>query len=35
MQDRQNKLVTQMQGLTDDTEKLVRNFKKLQGAVDI
>ena len=35
MQDRQNKLVTQMESLTTDTAKLAKNFKKLQGAVDM
>ena len=35
MQDRQNKLVTKMESLTTDTAKLVKNFKKLQGAVDM
>ena len=35
MQDRQNSLVTQMESLTTDTAKLAKNFKKLQGAVDM
>ena len=35
MQDSQNNLVTQMESLTTDTAKLVKNFKKLQGAVDM
>ena len=30
-----NKLVTQMDSLTSDTAKLVKNFKKLQGAVEM
>ena len=35
MLDRQNSLVTQMESLTADTAKLAKNFKKLQGAVDM
>ena len=35
MQDRLNSLVTQMKSLTADTAKLAKNFKKLQGAVDM
>ena len=35
MQDRQNSLVTPMESLTTDTAKLTKNFKKLQGAVDM
>ena len=35
MQDHQNSLVTQMESLTTDTAKLAKNFKKLQGAVDM
>ena len=35
MQDRQNALVTQMESLSTDTAKLVKNFKKLQGAVQM
>ena len=35
MQDRQNSLVTQTESLTTGTAKLAKNFKKLQGAVDM
>ena len=35
MQDRQNSLVTQMESLNTDTVRLAKNFKKLQGAVDM
>ena len=35
MKDRQSALVSQLESLSTDTAKMARNFKKLQGAIQM